>query len=62
VTPGRTGTYHPHFQVLLIVPAEYFESGALLYIGRAEWRVMREQCLRADGRRIVKHPGHRESE
>ena len=45
--------YHPHFHVLLIVPAEYFEPGCLLCIGQPEWRLMWEQWLRADGRRIV---------
>jgi hypothetical protein len=39
--------------VLLIVPAKYFEPGSPSYIAQAEWRVMWEQCLRADGRRIV---------
>jgi plasmid rolling circle replication initiator protein Rep len=53
VTPGRNGTYHPHFHVLLIVPTKYFEPSSPLYISQAEWRVMWEQCLRADGRRIV---------
>src|SRR5215472_11691833 len=45
--------YHPHFHVRLIVPAEYFEPGSLLYVGQAEWRLMWEQCLSAAGRRIV---------
>jgi plasmid rolling circle replication initiator protein Rep len=53
VSPGRTGAYHPHFHVLLIVPAKYFEADSLLCIGPAEWRVMWEQCLRADGRGMV---------
>ena len=53
VTPGRTGTYHPHFHVLLMVSAKYFEPGSLSYIAQAEWHVVWEQCLRADGGRIV---------
>jgi hypothetical protein len=31
--PSRTGTYHPHFHVLLIVPAKYFDPGSPFYIG-----------------------------
>jgi hypothetical protein len=38
---------------LLILPAKYFDPGSPFYIGQAEWRVMWEQCLRADGGRIV---------
>jgi plasmid rolling circle replication initiator protein Rep len=43
----------PHFHVLLIVPAKYFEARSRLCIGQAEWRVMWEERLRADGRRIA---------
>ena len=39
--------------MLLIVSAKYFEPGSPSYIAQAEWRVMWEQCLRADSRRIV---------
>jgi plasmid rolling circle replication initiator protein Rep len=53
VTPGRTRTYHPHFHVLLIVPAKYFELGSPSYIGQAEWRVMWEQRLRVDHPQVI---------
>jgi len=48
---GRTGTCHLHFHVLLIVSTKYFELGAPLYIGQAEWRVMRSRAFAwaADG-------------
>ena len=39
--------------LLLIVRAESFEASSPLYIERGEWRIMWEQCLRAEGRRIV---------
>ena len=47
------GDISPALHVLLIVPAKYFEPGSRFCIGQAERRVMWEQCLRADGRRIV---------
>jgi len=53
IMPGRTGTYHPHFYLLLTVRAEYFEPGSPLYISQAERRRMWEQCLPAIGHRIV---------
>jgi hypothetical protein len=53
VSPGRGGTYHGHFHVLLVVPAEYFDPGSSLYISHDEWRQMGERSLRAAGRRIV---------
>ena len=31
----------------------YSLRAVLLYVGQAEWRVIWEQCLRADGQRIV---------
>ena len=43
----------PHFHVLLIVPAKCFGAGSPFYVAQAEWRVIWEQCLRADGQRIV---------
>jgi hypothetical protein len=55
VTPGRMGTYITRiFNVLLIVPAEYFEPASLLYIGQAEWRLMWDSAYMppADGSSI----------
>jgi hypothetical protein len=53
VTQGRTGAYHSHFHVLLIVPAKYFVPSSSLYIAQAKRRVMWELCPWRDDRRIV---------
>jgi Replication protein len=49
----------PHFHVLLIVPAKYFEARSRLCIGQAEWRVMWEEraCVpTADGSPTFESP------
>lgn len=53
ISPGRNGTYHPHFHVLLVVPAEYFDPNSPLYILQDEWRRMWQEALRTTERRIV---------
>jgi Replication protein len=50
---GNLSSALSYTNTLLIVRVEYFEASSPLYIERAEWRVMWEQCLRAEGRRIV---------
>lgn len=39
---------HPHFHVLLVVPAEYFRVGSPLYIPQMEWVEMWRQSMRLD--------------
>jgi Replication protein len=40
VTCPRPGEFHPHFYVLLVVPAAYLEAGSSLYIAQEEWAAM----------------------
>ena len=41
----ETGMAHPHFHVLMMVPAGYFARG---YINQQEWTQLWRDCLRAD--------------
>lgn len=40
------GTAHPHFHVLMMVPAGYFKSGS--YINQEKWRELWQHALRAN--------------
>src|SRR5262252_348207 len=53
VTCPRPGQFHPHFHVLLVVPAAYLESDSPLYITHAEWAGLWRAALGADGHRVV---------
>jgi plasmid rolling circle replication initiator protein Rep len=48
VTCPRPGEYHPHFHVLLIVPAEYFDLGHDLYMDHPAWQRMWREAMRLD--------------
>ena len=53
VTCPRPGQFHPHFHVLLVVPAAYLEPDSPLYITQEEWARMWRKALGADGKRII---------
>jgi len=42
---AETGQAHPHFHVLMLVPASYFGKG---YIKQEEWRELWQKCLRVE--------------
>lgn len=44
VTRGKDGSAHPHFHILLMVPASYFKSKR--YLSHARWVELWKQCLR----------------
>lgn len=50
VTRGCTGTAHPHFHCLMLVPAGYFTRG---YISHAKWTELWQSCLKVDYTPIV---------
>lgn len=51
VTRGRDRSAHPHFHVLLMVPAGYFKSGN--YVSQAGWTRIWQEALRSDYDPIV---------
>lgn len=42
----ENGSAHPHFHILMMVPASYFKSRG--YISQQRWRELWQSCLRAD--------------
>lgn len=50
VTKSTDATAHPHFHVLLMVPASYFGEG---YLSQSKWAVMWQEALRVDYTPIV---------
>lgn len=50
VTKSHDGTAHPHFHVLLMVPASYFSHG---YLSQSKWAVMWQKSLRVEYTPIV---------
>jgi hypothetical protein len=53
VTCPRPGQFHPHFHVLLFVPAAYLEAHSALYITQAEWVRLWGQTLEVTDKRII---------
>ena len=39
---------HPHFHVLLVVPAQYFQIGSPLYISQKEWKALWRKAMKLD--------------
>jgi plasmid rolling circle replication initiator protein Rep len=46
VTRGKDGSAHPHFHILMMVPASYFSGQD--YISQARWSELWQKCLRID--------------
>jgi hypothetical protein len=53
VTCPRPGEFHPHFHVLLVVPAAYLEADSPLYIAQEDWAGMWRRALGVESKRII---------
>lgn len=53
VTRGRDGWAHPHYHVLLMVPAGYFRRAECRYVTQPEWTAAWRDSLRLDYEPIV---------
>lgn len=53
VTRGRDGSAHPHYHVLLMVPAGYFRQSEKKYVTQPEWAAAWRESLRVDYEPIV---------